>query len=704
MSAGPKNPLLSSTMSTGMTGRRQATIPARSSSPIARGDSPSRTLSSNGIARTPSVKSPSGVARPNRASVRRPGQLSSSLSSSGTLPIEDNNTEDDARIESAVLIDNMKKSLRNAETVSEDYQRELAVLQKKLNEVMRDQAKMEERLHESTQRIEELELQKKDISRQAREMGNIFESERMAMLRDREEATGREAELKGTVQRLRETIAGREMRVNVDSDRRTSRSGRTHSRSSSIDEHGNFAPPSAMQRRGSSLRRSDSPNTSRLVMQKDMAIESLRLELAEAQIKLVEMENMGGDRLQEIEKTLLETRMTNARLMEDNESFQLLLGEKTLSGDFAKTDFMQGPPASDGTSGLGSLAEELEAADGESENFRRLEAESKSLRDQNKALTLYIEKIISRVLMHENFETILDQKPEPLPEMQKNLPPLPPPKDGNMQASVLQRAISVVGGPRRSRPQSQLVTSVAPVANDEITPKARVRPQSQIFASAPAIPTKPNEDPFTAPQVPLGRKLSMSAQNRGHRRTQSEQSDATAHAAVVVNQMYRGPSPAMGGPTSPVSPGGTTPQTSYFAPPAIVGNTANNNPHRPSPGASRTASGYRATSDSQGRNEKLSSSSNSAFSRDSGEGPSPPRNRAGETNYTGAVMTQSRLRPLRLVQENKEMENQQSRRISVIADEELAARKKANRGSWMGWFNRKDEAGPRSVSAGNVQE
>ena len=141
------------------------------------------------------------------------------------LTIEDHSTEDDARIETAVLIDNMKKSLRNAETVSEDYQREMVLLQKKLNEVMRDHAKMEERLHESIQRIEELEIQKKDISRQARDMGNMFESERMAMLRDRDEAVGREAELKATVQRLRETMAGREMRVNADSERRVSRSG-----------------------------------------------------------------------------------------------------------------------------------------------------------------------------------------------------------------------------------------------------------------------------------------------------------------------------------------------------------------------------------------------------------------------------------------------------------------------------------------------
>ncbi len=44
---------------------------------------------------------------------------------------------------------------------------------------------------------------------------------------------------------------------------------------------------------------------------------------AEAQIKLVESENQGGGRLQEVERLLMEARMANARLMEDNESYQL---------------------------------------------------------------------------------------------------------------------------------------------------------------------------------------------------------------------------------------------------------------------------------------------------------------------------------------------------------------------------------------------
>ena len=86
--------------------------------------------------------------------------------------------------------------------------------------------------------------------------------------------------------------------------------------------------------------------------------------------------------------------MANARLMEDNESYQPLLQEKTLKGDFAQTDFsyMSAQSNQDAlaalegkTVGGSSLADELsEAADNDDvpEGDRRLEAELKSMKDQ----------------------------------------------------------------------------------------------------------------------------------------------------------------------------------------------------------------------------------------------------------------------------------------------------------------------------------
>jgi hypothetical protein len=193
-------------------------------------------------------------------------------------------------------------------------------------------------------------------------------------------------------------------------------------------------------------------------------IESLRLELAEAQIKLVESENMGGGRMQEVERLLLEARMTNARLMEDNESYQLLLSEKTLTGDFAKSEFMGSArhnadalSALEGRTAAPSLADELsDAAEGESDNYRRLEAELKAAKDSNKALTLYINKIIERLLQHQDFESILDSDFRPGINVDKDLPP-PPPKEQASGSSILQRAKSVaMGATRRPRPQSQM--------------------------------------------------------------------------------------------------------------------------------------------------------------------------------------------------------------------------------------------------------
>src|SRR5947208_1370518 len=73
---------------------------------------------------------------------------------------------------------------------------------------------------------------------------------------------------------------------------------------------------------------------------KEKLVESLRLELAEAQIRLTESEGLGSTKLRETEEKLLEARMANARLTEDNESFQLLLGQATMNGEFAKGELL----------------------------------------------------------------------------------------------------------------------------------------------------------------------------------------------------------------------------------------------------------------------------------------------------------------------------------------------------------------------------
>ncbi|SLM41133.1 hypothetical protein LPUS_12056 [Lasallia pustulata] len=655
-------------------GRRQSTTPNPPPSPTPQGWPLASSSTANGIGKTKSIRGSNGVTRSARATTKRPGLGPTNLSSNDIPIASEDANEDDARAEMAAVIDELKSRLFKAETASGEYQRQVAVLQVRLDESQDEHGRLEERMHGDSEGVRALEDEKRELLRQNRDLEALLDSERVAMAKVNDEHNAREEGLYSTIQRLKEAFAQRDMRTNIDGDRRLSRSSTASvlSSGSPNTDNGRFAPPSSLQP-------SESRNDSKLVMQKDKVIESLRLELAEAHVKLVETENMGCNHMQELENMLLETRMANARLTEDNESFQLLLSEKTLNGDFTKAECMQDSTAYGGSSGLGSLAEELESAAEEgSDNYRRLEAETRSLKDQNKALTLYIESIISRLLQHKDFETLLEKTPDiisgaPRPsgtnrranaDTDKELPPPPSEKDGEAPPSILQRARSVVAGPSR--------------------PNVRSKPANQMRPPAAPQAVTANEDPSTAPSVPLGR--SQPVRRSSNRRSQSD----LAYAAPVANPTYRGlPSTGSGSGVSPViSPGPIAPRNSFFAPATATSHPA---------AAARAASGSRAPSD------RVCSSSNSTFSDCSGEldTPSPPRTNAASTNYTGAVMTQSRLRPLRLVQENREMESGgASGAAQRLKDEEEAARRKANRGSWMGWFNRGVQEGPpRSIGA-----
>lgn len=335
--------------------------------------------------------------------------------------------------------------------------------------------------------------------------------------------------------------------------------------------------------------------------------------------------------MRELEKQLLETRMTNARLMEDNESFQLLLGEKTLNGDLSRGDFLRPSsphtdraPSRNGPST--SLADELESAEGaDGDAIRKLEAEVNTLKDQNKALTLYINKIIGRLLTHQGFESVLgndleDHGPVAAGSLNTNkeLPPPPPPKEENEQPlGFLQRAKSVVGGRNKPRPMS----FAAPMQHSV------------------------NEDPTTAPSIPLQRSNSSRVPSGSyqHRRSTSEMPQPQPGAANVINNMFRAPpTAAIPGQTSP---GLVSPRNSFFGIP-ISGASSNPSSRVPSSGAPI-------------HEEKEDAKSTSETSHV--DTPSPPRRTE--------TMQGKQMRPLRLVQ-NEEAA--------------MRERKAANRGSWFG--------------------
>ncbi|KAJ5440331.1 hypothetical protein N7491_002737 [Penicillium cf. griseofulvum] len=600
----------------------------------------------NGLNRSPSLRGTTPVSA--RAAARKPGR--SNLSMSNVPRVSNDPSEEEARAQNAALIEELREQLQKAENASEQYQKQLGVLQMRLDEAISEQTKLEDQAHERDSRIEALNSDIRDQGRQIRDMEQNHESERNAMLQEKEQQTSREEEMQATIQRLKDAMAQKDMRMNAEGDRQVSRSSSFRNRSSP-DLDGQFAP-------SSHLERSPSRNNSTLLLQKDKLIESLRLELAESQIKLVEMENAGGGRQREIEKELLDARVANARLMEDNESYQLLLSEKTLTGDFAKGEFMRDAnPSKESAGGMGSLADELESVDEapETEGAPQQDGEVKALKDQNKALTLYIERIISRLLMHDGFEHILDRNEDDETSTtktggsEKELPPTPPEKDDGSSQSLLQRAKSVVGGPT-SRPSTQ----------------PRSRPTSMMPPPQPSQ-NNPNENPNTAPSIPF-RTQSVRA---SHRRTRSEQVDP--NAASVVSHMYRGGRNS-GGPISPTGMGPGSRQSMFSGAASYISSMSRAPSMSSQPDRTGRSSSPSVTSDPHGDTASTGATS------------SPPRSSGGMNNYTGAVMQQDKLRPLRLVSET-----------ARIKEEEEAARKKANRASWIPWLNRAstDEPAPQ---------
>ncbi|KAL7939852.1 hypothetical protein V8C35DRAFT_17311 [Trichoderma chlorosporum] len=568
------------------------------------------------------------------------------------------NTDSDARAAAAAALEDLQQRLEKEEKQSEQNRRQAEVLQSKLDDAVKESAKLEEKVHEHDELIETLRNEKREAGRKIREMETIYEAERSAILKEKEEMATKEEEMQMVIARLKESLA---QKLSLEDDPRPSR--QSASASPSLDGSG-FAPPSSLQR-------SDSRNSSKLILQKDKLIESLRLELAEAQIKLVETENQGGGRLQEVERQLMEARMSNARLMEDNESYQLLLQERTLKGDFGQSDFSYMSPtvnhealnALEGKAGGSSLADELSDAtqsEGEySVDHRRLESEAKALKEKNKALTLYINKIIERLLQHQDFETILDQSADmkpPLPEKDKDLPP-PPPVEKPLASPLPNGPLSPklngsFGGQLNGQPILQR-TRTAPI----MTGRTRPRPFS-IISTSDGTPLD-HTDPDKAPSIPIG----LGRINRRSRPV----SDQFPGAASLVSQMYRGPD-------SPASPPGNQRHSHAFFPTAGVIGT---------PG--RIPSGSQAPSSGNFPGTRGERSETSSLSGDSGEistppSQSPPRSHSDkQTTFTG-----SKPRPLRLVQENPDAvkDNNANKRQSWIS-------------GW-GWGGKKDDNSPIS--------
>ncbi|KAK1089949.1 hypothetical protein LTR48_009265, partial [Friedmanniomyces endolithicus] len=99
-------------------------------------------------------------------------------------------------------MDELHERLQQAEQVVAESQKQSSFLQMKLDEAMKEQSVLEESVQEQTERIEEMENEKKETWRAKREFEHIYEAERMAAMKEREEAGRKEEDMQNTLQRM----------------------------------------------------------------------------------------------------------------------------------------------------------------------------------------------------------------------------------------------------------------------------------------------------------------------------------------------------------------------------------------------------------------------------------------------------------------------------------------------------------------------
>jgi chromosome segregation ATPase len=148
--------------------------------------------------------------------MQRPSPGASSLSN-GSTPSD---ADDDARAETVAALEDLKERLRQSELASEQHQKQAQVVQSRLDDAVKEQGKLEDKLHENEERLEALENEKRDALRQRREMESIYEAERSSMNKEREDMSNREEEMQAVIQRLKDSL---NTRANLDEDGRIPR-------------------------------------------------------------------------------------------------------------------------------------------------------------------------------------------------------------------------------------------------------------------------------------------------------------------------------------------------------------------------------------------------------------------------------------------------------------------------------------------------
>ncbi|KAJ1908795.1 hypothetical protein IWQ60_011522 [Tieghemiomyces parasiticus] len=327
----------------------------------------------------------------------------------------------------------------------ENNAKKLRYVQQEVFEARQGYDRLEAQIYQKEQEVQKIQREVQSTVRIRRELQERLRKESMQYERDRQQWSEQEADLNAQIKRQafdrrRFTVSGASRPAPAD------RNG-----PGAVAEEGD-------EEAGGETRDRQTLEVQRTLRNQERQIQELRGEVARLETARRNLEvchDQAQARAQEQTQEVEEVKRVNQTLMEDNEAYQLLLHEKTVNGNFSlgalgydhgtsqeglaslaaelspvdAPELTFGSPLTPGAgSGALDLAAELGRAasitspDHEAElrarddqltkcrtDIKALEKDVKAARDENKALTLYINKILGRIMSSGMLQEVLAQ-------------------------------------------------------------------------------------------------------------------------------------------------------------------------------------------------------------------------------------------------------------------------------------------------------
>lgn len=278
--------------------------------------------------------------------------------------------------------------------------RKNALAQQEVASARNNQARLENQVYELDQSLTEARREAQRLSRAKKDFDRQIEQNNANFERERALWAERESELVRSVK-----FATRPLVVQAPAKEREA---------STSSKEFDVVPPVVQQQ----IAENNAAHIRALRAQENIVTE-LRKQILSMNQDLIERQRNFTLKECELQAQIAQAQELNRGLMEENESYQMLLHEKSMNGEFMQTSIMKNTgynddpsatPLATNSNGSINLADELGKALDRSplpNSEKSIEEEVKQLKESNTALGLYISRILSRIMENPHLQAVL---------------------------------------------------------------------------------------------------------------------------------------------------------------------------------------------------------------------------------------------------------------------------------------------------------